>query len=167
MYAGIDPLSGKRNYLVESVPAGKDAQREAGRVRRRLVTQVDEQRNPRTKEPAPWATAAFGSAPGPVAAFQAIVLRGCRCSDPSRSWVRVGAATIDSSRPADAAASAASAAVRVSRVWPASSRVQRGLIWRPLVVAGVGAAVRRAEAGVEVGSYLVQEVSRGERPQVP
>jgi len=49
VYAGIDPLSGKRHYLVETVPAGKDARKEAEKVQRRLATQVDEQRNPRTK----------------------------------------------------------------------------------------------------------------------
>jgi site-specific recombinase XerD len=49
VYAGIDPLSGKRNYLVETVPAGPKAADEAERVRTRLVNQVNEQRNPRTK----------------------------------------------------------------------------------------------------------------------
>jgi hypothetical protein len=49
VYAGIDPLSGKRNYLVDTVPAGPNAAKEAERVRTRLVNQVDEQRNPRTK----------------------------------------------------------------------------------------------------------------------
>jgi len=49
VYAGIDALSGKRNYLIETVPAGPKAASEAEKVRRRLVNQVDEQRNPRTK----------------------------------------------------------------------------------------------------------------------
>ncbi|MBW0092086.1 tyrosine-type recombinase/integrase [Pseudonocardia sp. KRD-184] len=49
VYAGLDALSGKRNYLVETVPAGPKATAEAEKVRRRLVHQVDERRNPRTK----------------------------------------------------------------------------------------------------------------------
>ncbi|CAA9406121.1 MAG: hypothetical protein AVDCRST_MAG66-1739 [uncultured Pseudonocardia sp.] len=49
VYAGVDALSGRRNYLVETVPAGPKAAAEAEKVRRRLVNQVDEQRNPRTK----------------------------------------------------------------------------------------------------------------------
>ena len=49
VYAGIDPLSGKRNYLTETVPAGPKARSEAEKALRRLVNQVDEQRNPRTK----------------------------------------------------------------------------------------------------------------------
>ena len=49
VYAGVDALSGKRNYLVETVPAGPKATAEAEKVRRRLVHQVDERRNPRTK----------------------------------------------------------------------------------------------------------------------
>ncbi|MGH3568912.1 MAG: tyrosine-type recombinase/integrase [Pseudonocardia sp.] len=49
VYAGVDPLSGKRNYLVETVPAGPKAATEARKVCTRLINQVDEQRNPRTK----------------------------------------------------------------------------------------------------------------------
>ncbi|MBN9112819.1 MAG: hypothetical protein J0I34_29030 [Pseudonocardia sp.] len=49
VYAGIDALSGKRNYLVETVPAGPKAEAEAERVRVKLVNQVDERRSPRTK----------------------------------------------------------------------------------------------------------------------
>ncbi len=49
VYAGIDPLSGRRNYLTETVPSGPDAWDEAERVRTRLLNQVDEQRNPKTK----------------------------------------------------------------------------------------------------------------------
>ncbi|GAA1841058.1 hypothetical protein GCM10009836_20490 [Pseudonocardia ailaonensis] len=49
VYAGVDSLSGKRNYLVETVPAGPKAAAEAEKVRRRLVHEVDEQRSPRTK----------------------------------------------------------------------------------------------------------------------
>jgi hypothetical protein len=49
VYAGVDALTGRRHYLTESVPAGPKAYAEAEKIRRRLVNQVDEQRNPRTK----------------------------------------------------------------------------------------------------------------------
>lgn len=48
VYAGVDPISGKRLYLTEVVPGGPKAAREAERVRTRLLSQVDDQRNPRT-----------------------------------------------------------------------------------------------------------------------
>ena len=49
VYAGIAPLSGKRNYLTETVPAGPTAATDAERARTRLQSQVDERRSPRTK----------------------------------------------------------------------------------------------------------------------
>jgi integrase len=49
VYAGVDPLTGKRNYLTEVVPPGPGAAREAEKTRTRLLSQVDERRNPRTK----------------------------------------------------------------------------------------------------------------------
>ena len=49
VYAGIDPLSGRRHYLTETVPAGPRALAEAKKARTRLIGQVDEQRNPRTR----------------------------------------------------------------------------------------------------------------------
>jgi integrase len=49
VYAGVDPVSKKRHYLVDTVPAGPSAARDAERVRTRLLNQVDERRNPRTK----------------------------------------------------------------------------------------------------------------------
>ncbi|MPY78541.1 MAG: tyrosine-type recombinase/integrase [Actinophytocola sp.] len=49
VYAGVDPLTKKDHYLVETIPAGPNAEREAEKVRTRLINQVDEQRNPRTK----------------------------------------------------------------------------------------------------------------------
>ncbi|MDT7653662.1 MAG: integrase, partial [Pseudonocardiales bacterium] len=49
VYAGIDPLTGKRHYLREVVPAGPKAAREAEKVRTRLLAEVDDRRNPRTK----------------------------------------------------------------------------------------------------------------------
>ena len=48
VYAGIDPVSKKRHYLVDTVPAGPSAGRDAERVRTRLLNQVDERRAPRT-----------------------------------------------------------------------------------------------------------------------
>lgn len=49
VFAGYDRVSKKRNYLVETVPPGPDAEREAEKVRTRLVNEVNERRNPRTK----------------------------------------------------------------------------------------------------------------------
>src|SRR6195952_1502746 len=49
VYAGTDPLTGKRLYLTETVPAGPRAAKEAERVRIRLISQVDEQKQPRTR----------------------------------------------------------------------------------------------------------------------
>ncbi|NJC70823.1 tyrosine-type recombinase/integrase [Planosporangium thailandense] len=49
VYAGTDPVTRKRHYLVETVPGGRGAEREAERVRTRLLGQVDERRNPRTR----------------------------------------------------------------------------------------------------------------------
>jgi integrase len=48
VYAGKDAVTGKRNYLVEIVPSGPRAAREAEKVRTRLLNQVDEQRHVRT-----------------------------------------------------------------------------------------------------------------------
>jgi integrase len=45
VYVGIDPVTGKRNYLTESTHDEK----EADRILRRLLTQVDEQSHARTK----------------------------------------------------------------------------------------------------------------------
>src|SRR5690349_18114340 len=49
VYAGLDPVSKKRHYLVDVVPAGPGAAKEAEKVRTRFLNQVDERRNPRTK----------------------------------------------------------------------------------------------------------------------
>ena len=49
VYAGLDPLSKKRHYLVETIPAGPRAAREAEKARTRLLAEVDQQRNPRTR----------------------------------------------------------------------------------------------------------------------
>lgn len=49
VHAGVDPLSGKRHDLVEIVPAGPNAAKQAEKVRTKLLGQVDERRNARTK----------------------------------------------------------------------------------------------------------------------
>jgi hypothetical protein len=48
VYAGYDPVSGRRHYLREVVPPGPKAAAEAEKVLRRFAGQVDERRNPRT-----------------------------------------------------------------------------------------------------------------------
>jgi integrase len=49
VFAGTDPLTGRRNYLLETIPAGPDAEKEAEKAKTKLLNRVDEQRNPRTK----------------------------------------------------------------------------------------------------------------------
>ena len=48
VYAGVDPVTRKRHDLVEVIPPGPQADRKARAARDRLVSQVDEKRNPRT-----------------------------------------------------------------------------------------------------------------------
>ncbi len=48
VYAGKDPVSGKRHDLVEVIPAGPRAEKEAEAALTRLLNQVDEKRHPRT-----------------------------------------------------------------------------------------------------------------------
>ena len=48
VYAGVDPVTKKRHDLVEVIPPGPQAERKARAARDRLVSQVDEKRNPRT-----------------------------------------------------------------------------------------------------------------------
>ena len=48
VYAGVDPITGRRHYLREVVPAGPRAAREAEKARTRLLAEVDDRRNPRT-----------------------------------------------------------------------------------------------------------------------
>jgi integrase len=48
VYAGTDPVTGKRHYLDEVAPAGPEAWRHAEKTRTRLNHQVDEARQPRT-----------------------------------------------------------------------------------------------------------------------
>ncbi|GGL18162.1 hypothetical protein GCM10012284_60940 [Mangrovihabitans endophyticus] len=49
VYGGTDPLTGRRHDLVETIPAGPDAPKLAEQARTRMLSQVDERRNPRTK----------------------------------------------------------------------------------------------------------------------
>jgi integrase len=49
VYAGIDPLTQRRHCLTEIVAPGPKAEARAEQVRTRLLGQVDEQRNPRTR----------------------------------------------------------------------------------------------------------------------
>ncbi len=49
VYAGLDPVSKRRHYLTEIIAAGPGADRRARAARDRLVSQVEERRNPRTK----------------------------------------------------------------------------------------------------------------------
>ncbi|MGH3461961.1 MAG: hypothetical protein ACRDP9_10850 [Kribbellaceae bacterium] len=49
MFAGSDPVSKKDLYLTEVVPPGPRQAREAEQARTRLLNQVDEQRNPKTR----------------------------------------------------------------------------------------------------------------------
>jgi integrase len=49
VYTGLDPLMKKEHYLVQTVPAGPGARREAENVRAKLLSQLDEQPNPRTR----------------------------------------------------------------------------------------------------------------------
>lgn len=48
VYVGKYPISGRRHYLRETLPAGAGAKKEAEKVLRRLKHDVDEQRTPRT-----------------------------------------------------------------------------------------------------------------------
>ena len=59
VYAGVEPDTGKRRYLTETVPAGPGVEREAEAVRTRLLGEVDALRHP-TVEPRPDAPAGPG-----------------------------------------------------------------------------------------------------------
>jgi integrase len=49
VYAGRDKLTKKRHYLTETIPAGPTARKQAEKARTRLLAQVDERRNSRTR----------------------------------------------------------------------------------------------------------------------
>ncbi|WP_214370180.1 tyrosine-type recombinase/integrase [Pseudonocardia sp. H11422] len=48
VYAGTDPISGRRLDLRETIPPGPNAQAEAEKAARRLAAQIDERRHPTT-----------------------------------------------------------------------------------------------------------------------
>lgn len=48
VYAGEDPLTGRRHYVRETVPAGPNVEKEAEKVRVRILNEINEQRNART-----------------------------------------------------------------------------------------------------------------------
>lgn len=49
VYAGKDPVSGGRHDLIQIVPPGPNARKEAERVRTGFLSQLDERRNPKTR----------------------------------------------------------------------------------------------------------------------
>ncbi len=49
VYAGYDPVTGRRHYLREMVPGGPKAEIDAEKVLTRLLNQVDERRNPKSR----------------------------------------------------------------------------------------------------------------------
>jgi integrase len=49
VFAGVDPVSKRDLYLTEVVPVGPRQEKEAEKARTRLLSQVDEQRNPKTR----------------------------------------------------------------------------------------------------------------------
>jgi integrase len=49
VYSGMDPISRRRMYLTEVVPPGSKAGDQAKKVLSRLLHQVDQKRNPRTR----------------------------------------------------------------------------------------------------------------------
>jgi hypothetical protein len=48
VYAGFDPVTGRKHFLAEIIPPVPQARRAAERARTRLLSQVDEQRNSRS-----------------------------------------------------------------------------------------------------------------------
>lgn len=73
VYAGVDPVSKKRQYLVETVPAGPDSAQEAERARDRLLGELAERRTSLRSALAGDTTDAGGAAPPPAASAPAPV----------------------------------------------------------------------------------------------
>ena len=48
VYVGLDPITGKKHFLTEVVPAGPKAAKEAEKVWTKLLAAVDERRSSRT-----------------------------------------------------------------------------------------------------------------------
>jgi hypothetical protein len=49
VYAGLDPVTKKRYYLMETIPSGPKAAAAAEKARTRLLAEVDQRRAPRTR----------------------------------------------------------------------------------------------------------------------
>jgi integrase len=49
VYAGVDPVSNRRHDLIEIVPPGPGAEKQARRIRDRLINEVEERQNPHTR----------------------------------------------------------------------------------------------------------------------
>ena len=49
VYAGVDPVSGKRYDQIDVIPAGPTAAKEAEAARVRMLNEINERRHPRTK----------------------------------------------------------------------------------------------------------------------
>jgi hypothetical protein len=54
VYAGVDPLSGKRRDLVEVIRPGKNAGKLVEQARARLLNQLDEKRSPLSMAMGKW-----------------------------------------------------------------------------------------------------------------
>ena len=57
VYAGIDPLTGRRHYLTEVVPAGSKADKEAEKSRTRRAPLGSISTEPRARFRRPWSEA--------------------------------------------------------------------------------------------------------------
>ncbi len=80
VYAGTDPLTKRRHYLREVIPAGPTAAAEAEKAPRRLGVQVDEKRSPQTS-----ATVEQSATPSPASLSATTRPPPCAvCSPPAR-----------------------------------------------------------------------------------
>ncbi|WP_212992787.1 LacI family DNA-binding transcriptional regulator [Actinoplanes auranticolor] len=92
VYAGIDPVSKKRQYLVETVPAGADAADEADKVRVRLLREVAESRGSRRRRPQPPDTGAPEHPVTPISTSATVASRAT--ADGAKPGRRRGALTV-------------------------------------------------------------------------
>jgi LacI family xylobiose transport system transcriptional regulator len=94
VYAGIDPVTRKRRYLVETVAAGPDADKQAEMVRVRLLAEVHERRELGDGAGAGSAAAAGRRSPGGTVAAPARELSGSTGSQARRKAGGLTIATI-------------------------------------------------------------------------
>lgn len=94
VYLGIDPESRKRRYLVETVPAGPGAEREAERVRDRLLGEAAARRRPPAERPADPAAPAAAPVPSGGRSTMAAIARLAGVSAPTVSKVLNGRAGV-------------------------------------------------------------------------